>query len=200
MPTVEDIVISEEFINYEGDKKEFLVEKLKITDEQRKTIQEKTIGQRDNPTWHLVRKGRLTASNFGPVLSRKRVTPSLIKKVLGQYDLSKVQAINWGIINEEEAKKAFQEKSGLPVQESGIWLQLEGMLGASPDGLIGANGLLEIKCPFSQKDSTIEEAVSAGNFYIYIYLVCLEPAKSASMVTWRNHFGILWTNLPTLSI
>ena len=39
------------------------------------------------------------------------------------------------------------------------------MLGASPDGLIGKKALLE-KCPFTQRDSTIEEAVASGNFYI----------------------------------
>lgn len=54
-PTVEDIVISEEFVNYDGDKKGFLVQKLMITNEQHKAIQETTIGQRDNPSWHLLR-------------------------------------------------------------------------------------------------------------------------------------------------
>ena len=60
MITVEDIVLSEEFVNH-VDKKSYLTE-----------------------------KGRLTASNFGSVLNCKRVTQSLIKRVLGQYDLSRV--------------------------------------------------------------------------------------------------------------
>ena len=76
-----------------------------------------------------------------------------------------MQAINWGIINENEAKKVFQQKTHLCVEESGLWLQLSGMLGASLDGLIGKNALLEVKCPFTQRDSTIEEAVASGNFY-----------------------------------
>lgn len=98
IPTVESIVTSEEFINYEGNKKAFSLERLKIDEYQRKTVHERTSGQRDNPTWHMLRKGRLTASNFGPVLNCKRVTPSLIKRVLGQYDLSRVQSINWGVM------------------------------------------------------------------------------------------------------
>ena len=40
------------------------------------------------------------------------------------------------------------------------------MLGASPDGLVGRNALLEVKCPFTQRDCTIEEAVSSDKFYI----------------------------------
>ena len=163
--TVEDIVLSEEFVNH-VDKKSYLTEKLRVTEDQRIALNKATIGQRDNPCWHMIRKGRLTASNFGSVLNCKRVTQSLIKRVLGQYDLSRVQAINWGIINESEAKKVFQQKTNLCIEESGLWLHLSGMLGASPDGLVGRNALLEVKCPFTQRDSTIEEAVSSDNFYI----------------------------------
>jgi len=88
-----------------------------ITEEQHKSVHEVTIGQWDNPLWHLLRKGRLTASNFGPVLKCERVTPSLIKRVLGQYNLSGVKAVNWGVVNENEAKKAFERVTGLPVKE-----------------------------------------------------------------------------------
>lgn len=38
IPTVESIVTSEEFINYEGNQKAFLVERLKIDEYQRKTV------------------------------------------------------------------------------------------------------------------------------------------------------------------
>ena len=37
------------------------------------------------------------------------------------------------------------------------------MLGASPDGLEGRNALLEVKCPFTQRDCTKEEAVSSDD-------------------------------------
>lgn len=72
--------------------------------------------------------------------------------MLGQYDLSRVQAINWGIINENEAKKMFQQKTKLCVEESGIWLELSGMLVASPDGLVGRDALVGVKCPFTQRE------------------------------------------------
>ena len=113
----------------------------------------------------MIQNGRLTASNFGSVLNCKRVTQSLFKRVLGQYDLSRVQVIYWGIINKIEAKKVFKQKTTLCVEKFGLWLHLSGMLRASPDHLVGRNALLEVKCPFSQRDSTIE-AVSSDNFYI----------------------------------
>ena len=84
MITVEDIALSE---------------KLRISEYQHIAVNKATTGQPDNPPWHMIRKGRLTVSNFGSLLNCKRVTRCLMKGVLGQYDLSRVQAINWGIIN-----------------------------------------------------------------------------------------------------
>lgn len=116
--SVEDIIISKEFVD-SGLDLNFLLEKLKITDQQQVAVHEATIGQRDNPKWHVLRRGRLTASNFGHVLNAKRATPSLIKRVMGQYNLSRVKAISWGISNESEGVKTFEDATGKQVQNSG---------------------------------------------------------------------------------
>ena len=100
VPTIEEIMNSREFVETETEQESYLLEKLKVSEEDRKMVRVLTIRQRDNPSWFKLRKGRLTASNFGAVLNSKRVTPSLIKRVLGEYSLSGVQAINWGINNE----------------------------------------------------------------------------------------------------
>ena len=112
----------------------------------------------------MIQKGRLTVSNFGSLLNCKRVTQSLLKQVLGQYDLSRVQAINCGITTKVSQRK-FKQKTNLCVEKSGLWLHLSGLLHASPDRLVGRNALLEVKCPFTQRDFTIE-AMSSDNFYI----------------------------------
>ena len=171
VPTVEEIVSSREFVETEGEQESYLLEKLKVSEEDIKMVHELTIGQRDNPSWLKLRKGRLTASNFGAVLNSKRVTPSLIKRVLGEYSLSGVQAINWGINNEAEAIKAFVQATGLTVEDSGLWLDPSGILGASPDGLIGSNCVLEVKCPFTQRHSEMAEAVKSKDF-------CLEKNET----------------------
>ena len=46
----------------------------------------------------MIRKGRLTVSNFGSVRNCKWVAQFRVKWVLDEYDLSRLQAINWGII------------------------------------------------------------------------------------------------------
>ena len=68
----------------------------------------------------MLPKGRLTASNFDSVPKCKRVTVSLKKRILGQCDLSRVQAIDWGTIKENEAKKEFQQKTQLCLEEPGL--------------------------------------------------------------------------------
>ena len=138
-----------------------------------------TAGQRDNPSWQMIRRGRLTASNFGSVLNAKRVTPSLIKRLLGEYDLSRVKAVQYGVCNESEAINAFRLKTGLDVVETGVWLHHSGVLGASPDGLVGEDSVLEAKCPYTHRDLTIEEAIKTSNFYL--------EKKDGEIVLKRDH-------------
>ena len=145
--TVEEIIYSEEFLQVEGLQNQLgcLIARVKVQEAMIETVSQLTIGQRDNPSWHLIRKGRLTASNFGCVMNAKRATPSLIKRLLGEYDLSRVKAVTWGVNNEEEGVKAFTRLTGQKVTDTGIWLDPSGILGASPDGLVGDDSVLEIK-------------------------------------------------------
>ena len=146
IPTIEDIIYSEEFLKIQGSQQQIdcLVRRAKIPDEYILKITDITVGQRNNPTWHVARRGRLTASNFGWVLKAKRVTPFLFKRLLGEYDLSGVKAVQWDVKNEQEALKAFTVLTGKTVQETGIWLYASGILGASPDGIVDDETVLEV--------------------------------------------------------
>ena len=48
--TVEDIVLYEGFLNH-ADKTSYLIEKIRISEDQRVAVNTATIGQRDNPSW-----------------------------------------------------------------------------------------------------------------------------------------------------
>ena len=183
IPTIEGIIYSEEFIQTRGYQQQLdcLVRKAKVNEGDVVLVSEVTVGQRDNPAWHLARRGRLTASNFGSVLQAKRVTPSLLKRLLGEYDLSRVKAVQWGVNNETEALKAFTNLTGKTVLETGIWLDTSGILGASPDGLVEEDSVLEAKCPYTERNMTIEEAVSTSpNFY-------LEKTESGQYALKKGH-------------
>ena len=75
IPTIEDIIFSEEFLQTRGlqQQLDYLVRRSRILEED--ILKRITVGQRDNPAWHLARKGRLTASNFGSVLKAKELLP-----------------------------------------------------------------------------------------------------------------------------
>lgn len=163
VPSIEELILSLVNQNLNVD---FLLERLKISEDQQRAVEKATKGQRTNPVWHQLRKGRLTASNFGAVIKAKRVSPSLIKRLMGMYELSGVQAINWGVVQEEEGIKAFEAAKQCKVVDSGLWLSRSGVLGASPDGLLGEDAILEVKCPYTQRNATIAEAVEQKDFYI----------------------------------
>ena len=173
MPSIEEIIFSDEFLQARGSQEQLdcLVRCSKLDEHKIARISQLTVGQRDNPAWHLARRGRLTASNFGSVLKAKRVTPSLVKRLLGEYDLSRVKAVQWGVNNEKEAIKEFTLKTGKIVKDTGIWFDSSGILGASPDGIVDDETVLESKCPYTERNLTIEEALNSTSF-------CLKKSES----------------------
>lgn len=168
MLTIEEIIYSDGFLQAHGkeDQLSFFKEKCKIQSSTIQEIAKLTVGQRENPAWSMLRKGRLTASNFGPVLAAKRVSQSLLKRLMGEYDLSGVKAITWGVNNEKEAVNAFEMSNCLKVEPTGIWFEESGILGATPDGLVDQKGILEVKCPYTFRNSTIEEVIESESFYL----------------------------------
>lgn len=57
-------------------------------------------------------------------------------------------AMQWGIDTEEQARAMYSLEVGEPVLETGFHPHPEiALSGASPDGLVGDTGLVEIKCP-----------------------------------------------------
>ena len=57
-------------------------------------------------------------------------------------------AMQWGIDHEDDARTAYEAHTGEVVDLAGFILHPSiPWLGASPDGLVGDDGLVEIKCP-----------------------------------------------------
>ena len=60
------------------------------------------------------------------------------------------QSIRWGSDHEDEARDAYEDATGELVDLVGfIPHPTIEFFGASPDSLVGEDGLLEIKCPYS---------------------------------------------------
>ncbi|XP_044760381.1 uncharacterized protein LOC123317834 [Coccinella septempunctata] len=144
---VEDILFSQEYLIAQN-RTEFFEDKIKLEENDANKIAELTIGQSENAKWLLARKNRLTASNFAVVLaacSRQRYPPSLFKRLSGAYNLENIKAIQWGKLHEKKGIEALEEALGVEVIPTGLWLDKCGFLGASPDGFIGEDQLVEVK-------------------------------------------------------
>ena len=121
-------------------------------------IAQATIGQRENPLWHKMREKRLTASCFGRALravDKPARLDAFRNELFAHRDISGIPAIKWGTAHETVAVTAYEKLTGYTVKETGLWLLPNGLLGASPDGLVYEGdrliGILEIKCPFSMR-------------------------------------------------
>ncbi len=109
--------------------------------------------------WFSSRLGRLTASNLGDAFattksgfstSRRNLRLRLVlERLTGKSQESGYTnaAMERGILLEPEARAAYEAESGLLVDTVGFIIHDELLTGASPDGLIGEDGGIEIKCP-----------------------------------------------------
>lgn len=151
-------------------REKFLQEKLSVTDETISLVANATIGQSSNEQWLVIRKYRLTASNFGAVLAackRGRFPPSLFRQLTDGYNLSSALAVQWGKNNENQAIDVFTNSiQGATVTRTGLWLHHCGYLGASPDGLCGTDCIIEVKCPYKYRNMTLSEALKHDKSYI----------------------------------
>ncbi|GFX38607.1 yqaJ domain-containing protein [Trichonephila clavipes] len=67
------------------------------------------------------------------------------------YDLCNA-AMKYGLANEEIARKQYEREYSTEVKICGLFVDKDKpFLCASPDGLVGDDGLIEIKCPYSAR-------------------------------------------------
>ena len=109
------------------------------------------------PEWFAARCGRATASRCkdllaktksGPSASRKNYAAQLVcERLTGTVEPSfSNAAMQWGTDQEPFARMAL-EQQGIIVEEVGFLPHEVLEAGASPDGLIDDDGMVEIKCP-----------------------------------------------------
>ncbi len=100
--------------------------------------------------WHAARSGVLTASLAAACLGRDPYTSAKAawRAILGLGKPTPNGAMRWGMEKEPIARLDYEILTGNIVAETGFWIHPEhAWLGASPDGLLWADGLIEIKCP-----------------------------------------------------
>ena len=108
--------------------------------------------------WFDARGGRVTASRIADVAARTKsgwgasranyMAELIVYQLTGERPGFGTPAMRWGTETEPQARLAYEFLTGRDVEECGFYLHPEiERSGASPDGLVGDDGLLEIKCP-----------------------------------------------------
>lgn len=112
-----------------------------------------------SPEWFALRLGKVTASRLADVLAKVKSGEAagranyraelVAERLTGKAAESFANAaMKWGTECEPLARAAYEAEYGLLVQEIGMVPHPHiPMSGASPDGLVSVDGLLEIKCP-----------------------------------------------------
>ncbi len=131
----------------------------------------RTREQVDCQLWKQARAARLTASNFGSVLSRKsEPSEPFLSGIFSATDKQIYSApLEYGRNNESKAKEKYLlSHPSQHLHECGLVVNSEfSFLGATPDGKIcsnGESGIMEIKCPITARYMDLEKACSLKKF------------------------------------
>lgn len=155
--------------------------------------------------WLAVRRAVITGSRFKDCRDKlKNGQPSkaciayamdVARERCGGKAPEKFQnaAMRFGTEQEPLARQAYEEATGNLVDEAGFFHTSDRLFGGSVDGLIGSDGILEIKCMVSS--DTLFTAVADGDIAEYIdqcngYLWLL-GRKWVDLCLWAPDLGVL---------
>lgn len=109
--------------------------------------------------WFTARLGKATASRIVDILAKTKTGESaaranyraelVAERLTGkQQESFTTKQMQWGTDSEPLARAAYEAETGNLVTETGLVDHPSiDMAGASPDGLVGADGQIECKCP-----------------------------------------------------
>lgn len=117
--------------------------------------------EQNTEEWRSARAGKITASRmcdvlaFGkrdgkPLKARLDYIGDIVGEILTGEPKEQVRArpLDWGHDVEDAARAAYEAETGVIVMRTGfVTHPLIDHVGCSPDGLIGADGQTQIKCP-----------------------------------------------------
>jgi len=123
------------------------------------------MSEQRTPEWFASRCGKFTASRFSDLLAVSKrdgkrlkawddlVWDVAVERITGtQEEGPSAYALQWGTDVEPFAREAYEFSSGNLVAESGFIIHpIFEFVGCSPDGLVGSDGGIEMKCPKSSK-------------------------------------------------
>lgn len=118
--------------------------------------------EQGSPEWLMARLGKPTASQFDRLLTPAKLKPSAqrwkyMNELLAEYVCGypidfggSSMFMDRGTELEPRARAWYAFDRDTEVEEVGFVMRDDERVGGSPDGLVGSDGLLELKCPSIQ--------------------------------------------------
>lgn len=140
--------------------------------------------EQGTPEWFAQRAGKVTASRVADVVAKTKtgwgasranyLAQLVAERLTGNVEPTFTNAaMQWGTDKEPEAREAYEYRTGVFVDQVGmVGHPTIAMTGASPDGLVGSDGLVEIKCP---NTATHIDTLLSGKV----------PAKYVTQMAWQ---------------
>lgn len=108
--------------------------------------------EQQSEEWFAIKLGKVSASRFSEVLNKKTGRRTYMLKLLAERLSGETapsysnKAMDFGAEYEPRARAYYEALYG-KIEQVGF-VELNEDVGCSPDGLVGENGLIEIKCPY----------------------------------------------------
>ena len=149
-----------------------------------------------SPEWLAQRAGRITGSRVAAALGldKYKTRDDLMREMVREHfnaerEFLGNEATEHGNKHEDDAIDLYEQQTGNGIKYTGQHIHPDyDWLAASPDGLVGDDGLIEVKCPFRATYTTAAEVPH------YVEQMQLQMAvtgrKWCDFVIWRD--GQIW--------
>ncbi|XP_028416033.1 uncharacterized protein LOC114539596 [Dendronephthya gigantea] len=126
---------------------ENVLSEICVSQEEVGSIERETRGQHKNPLWFTHRMPRITASKCKRAIQKVTTSPTkALRDILGYNKLIQTSYMQDGKDSEHKIIEMYEQRNNVNVQPCGFFISVtHPFLGATPDCLVGDEGIIEVK-------------------------------------------------------
>ncbi|XP_028417250.1 uncharacterized protein LOC114541653 [Dendronephthya gigantea] len=129
------------------EKAENVLSEICVSQEEVESIERETRGQHNNPLWFTHRMPRITASKCKRAIQKVTTSPTkALRDILGYNKRIQTSYMQDGKDSKHKIIEMYEQRNNVNVQPCGFFISVtHPFFGATPDGLVGDEGTIEVK-------------------------------------------------------
>lgn len=149
--------------------------------------------EQGTPEWFEIRKGKMTASNATAIGNIEKGLDTYVRKIIRGLIVDEIHYTNKDIDRGNElepiARQVYEFEFDKVITQVGF-VELNKHIGCSPDGLIGNDGMIEIKARNDEKHFglLIGDAVDSGTIWQMNMQMIICERKWCDFISYNPHF------------